>query len=69
MPTLAPGETVDTREAAFEIDAGLPPGRYRYQLVVEDDHAVASEPVEHVVTIRRGRPIPPTPPVPVRPIP
>lgn len=69
MPTLGRGETVDTRDATFEIDAGLPPGRYRYQLVVEDDQAVVSEPVEHVVTIRRRPPIPPIPPIPVPPIP
>jgi hypothetical protein len=64
-----------TRSSKLNVDAGLPEGEYRFQLVVVDSNDMSSEPVEVVVTIVPPRigplPIRPEPirPGPVSPIP
>ncbi|MDZ4797556.1 MAG: hypothetical protein SGI92_05295 [Bryobacteraceae bacterium] len=52
MATLKVNETRTTTTGFLTIDAGLPPGRYRYQLVVQDDQGNRSAPVQIVVIIR-----------------
>ncbi|GAB4275676.1 MAG: hypothetical protein Kow0092_31300 [Deferrisomatales bacterium] len=51
MAGFRPGTTVVTREPFVTVDAGLPPGRYRFRLVVVDDHGNRSLPSEVVVTV------------------
>lgn len=50
MPVLNPGQTVVTGTPDFVVDA-LPPGTYRFQLVVEDESGNESAPVERLVTV------------------
>src|SRR5262245_13417907 len=52
MPTLKVNETQTTTAGTFMIDAGLAPGRYRYQLIVEDEEGHQSAPVQIIVTVR-----------------
>ena len=47
-------EMVVTEDPIITVDAGLPPGQYRFQLIVEDDRGVQSLPVEAVVTVREA---------------
>jgi hypothetical protein len=59
MPTLRVNETQTTTTGVFTIDAGLAPGRYRYQLVVEDEQGNQSAPFQIIVTVqpRPGGPV------------
>lgn len=45
--------TVETREPKVEVDPGLEPGKYRFQLVVEDRDGQRSQPADCTVTIER----------------
>ena len=60
MPRFEPGQTVKTREPRVQVDAGLPTGRHRFQLVVVTDGGQRSAP--DVVTVevqaRSERPTP-----------
>jgi len=56
-------QTYTTRGAKLSVDAGLPVGDHKFQLVVVDSNDMRSEPVEVVVTI-----VPPRiGPLPIRP--
>ena len=56
--TLRPGESLTSASALLEIDPGLPPGRYVFQLAVTDDRGRRSEPTTFTVTIEPGPPRP-----------
>jgi hypothetical protein len=55
MPTFRPNEPIVTQKPVVEVDPGLRPGTYRFQLVVEDDEGRRSAPDTHIVTILRPR--------------
>jgi hypothetical protein len=66
-------KVVRTKNPTVKVEAGLPPGKYRFQLIVTDNQGNQSRPAELVVEIRDQRspvrPITPITPVqPVRPI-
>ena len=69
---FAPNVPVTLREPTVVVDAGLPIGQHRFQLVVVNARGVRSQPVEVTVTIVRVAPLPlplPTPgPLPIQPI-
>jgi hypothetical protein len=65
MPVLVPLKPVTIREPQLLVENKLPPGRYRFQLVVIDDGRNESDPAQLVVTVRE-RPIRPIGPV-IRP--
>ena len=46
------GETIVTREPFLLVDAGHPPGTYRFQLIVDDDDEQPSLPDELKIVIR-----------------
>lgn len=54
-------EPLRTTEPSVTVDAGLPAGRYRFQLVVVDESGNQSEPQETIVTVVQ-RTTPPTGP-------
>ncbi|WP_088889356.1 hypothetical protein [Leptolyngbya ohadii] len=55
MAKLQPRQSLTTEEPRIEVDAGLPPGRYRIQLVVVNDRGQESLPdVQTVVISNRG---------------
>lgn len=57
--TFTPNRPVETREPQVVVDAGLPIGTYRFQLVVVGRSGRQSSPVEVLVTIGRfPRPTP-----------
>lgn len=67
MAVFQPNRPVTTSEPRVVVDAGLPPGRHRFRLVVVDDSGLSSAPDEAVVTIGRSTiPIPIPPPGPDR---
>ena len=51
MPTLQPNQPLVTEQPFLVVDGGLPPGQYRFRLVVEDAHGNESLPAEKVVTV------------------
>lgn len=55
MPTFEPQKPVVPTTAIVVVDAGLAPGRYRFQLVVEDDAGNQSRPTEQIVVINPPR--------------
>jgi hypothetical protein len=61
MARFVLNQTIETAEPTIAVDAGLPPGRHRFQLVVIDDAGRRSRPVEAIVEIQRE--IVPPPPV------
>jgi hypothetical protein len=61
MARFVLNQTIETAEPTIVVDAGLPPGRHRFQLVVIDDAGHRSRPVEAIVEIQRE--IVPPPPV------
>ena len=68
MARLEPGVALTTRKPRLLVDPGLPPGDYEFQLVVENDRRVRSEPVSAIVRVvetTRPRPIAPRP-APIR---
>jgi hypothetical protein len=74
MVKFAPGRPVETREPVVDVDPGLPEGKHRFELVVEDDEGNLSSPsVAVVVVVGGGRiggatPVGPEPDPPVGPI-
>lgn len=46
---------VETKKPEVAVDPGLPPGNYRFRLVVEDDRGQRSPPAELVVTVLQPR--------------
>lgn len=63
MAVFEPDRPVTTAEPRVVVDAGLPPGRHRFRLVVVNDRGIPSEPDEAVVTVVRTT-TPPPPPIP-----
>jgi hypothetical protein len=62
---FAPNQSVTTDTPKVEVDGGLPPGRYRFQLQVVNARGAASAPAFHVVTILpRSAPTPTPDPAP-----
>ena len=51
MPFFKPGTTIETREPAVIVDAGLEPGIYRFRLVVKNDRGVESLPADLTITV------------------
>ena len=71
MVQFAPNQTIETAEPTITVDAGLPLGQHRFQLVVVDAAGNRSRPAVVVVDIQRAVPIAPTPDrvvIPVSPI-
>ena len=70
---LEPGVPFRSPRPALTIDAGLPPGRHRFRLVVVNARGQESQPAEVTVTVLPFRPLPtpvprPTPipdPIPI----
>lgn len=52
MPQFEPRKPIVTEDPVVTVDAGLPPGQYRAQLVVEDEAGNRSTASEQVVTIQ-----------------
>ena len=69
-------KVVHTKNPFVKVEAGLPPGKYRFQLIVTDSQGNQSRPAELVVEIREQispdrsiTPITPiTPVIPITPI-
>lgn len=53
MTRFAVGQAIPGVEPVIVVDAGLPVGGHRFQLVVVDSAGRRSAPVEAVVTVRR----------------
>ena len=58
---FTPGKSVETRETEITVAAGLQPGNYTFQLVVEDNSGNVSAPATVRVTIAAPPPPPPPP--------
>jgi hypothetical protein len=61
MVQFALNQTIETTAPTVTVDAGLPLGRHRFQLVVADAAGNRSQPAVAVVDIRRELPTIPTP--------
>jgi hypothetical protein len=46
-----PNRPIETTSSSVVVDAGLPPGRHRFQLVVVSDDGRRSRPADVVVTV------------------
>jgi hypothetical protein len=69
MVQFAPNQTIETAEPTITVDAGLPLGQHRFQLVVIDAAGNRSRPAVAIVEIQRAVPIAPDPvATPVSPI-
>lgn len=55
MPTFEPQKPIVTQQPIVVVDAGLAPGRYRFQLVVQDNAGNRSLPTEQIVVINPPR--------------
>ncbi|MGB8167343.1 MAG: hypothetical protein WCF18_07605 [Chthoniobacteraceae bacterium] len=56
-----PNRPIETSQAAAQVDAGLPVGRHRFQLIVVNSRGQSSKPSEAVVIVLDpGQPPPPT---------
>ncbi len=53
MPVFKPRTTVETREPAVLVEAGLEPGTYRFRLVVVNGRGVESLPSELTITVSK----------------
>jgi hypothetical protein len=49
------GRPVETDAPTVEVDGGLPPGRHRFELVVEDEAGNRSDPSTVDVVVGEGR--------------
>lgn len=58
MVAFVVGRAVATATPVVEVDAGLPIGSHRFQLVVQDDGGLRSRPDQVVVVVARGRVLP-----------
>jgi hypothetical protein len=54
MPTLATGRPFRSAVPTLLVENALPPGRFRFQLVVIDAAGLASDPALLTVEVRRG---------------
>lgn len=64
MTKFTPNQPVTTRVPGVVVDGDLPPGEYRFRLVVFDNDGNASAPDDVVVRVRDRRIVPPlVPPV------
>lgn len=61
---FAPNQPFDSPQAAVVVDAGLPVGVHRFQLVVVGRSGRRSSPVEVIVSVVRRLPIPGPSPFP-----
>ena len=63
-------KTVTTKNPLVKVEAGLPAGKHRFQLIVTDNQGNQSRPAELVVEIREPRSpvLPITPITPVTPV-
>jgi hypothetical protein len=61
-------QTIETTEPTITVDAGLPAGRHRFQLVVIDDAGNRSQPAFAIVEVQSGTTIPTTPNLTVSPV-
>ena len=52
MAKLSVGQTLETRAPTIVVDAGLAPGRHRFQLAVFDEAGNRSKPATVVVEIQ-----------------
>lgn len=55
MAKFVVGETLVSEEPVIRVDAGLPVGVHRFQLVVESARGRRSRPAEVAVRVRRRR--------------
>jgi hypothetical protein len=62
--TFTPNEPFTTPLPRVVVDAGLPPGQHRFQLVVVGRSGRQSRPMVAVVTVLPRRPIPDPTPMP-----
>ena len=66
MATFIIGRPITTREPTIAVDAGLPVGQHRFQLVIVDEAGTRSAPDVAVVSVQRiVLPVPPV--IPARP--
>lgn len=65
MPAFARGQTHVTSAPAIQVD-GLPPGTYRFRLVVEDGAGNLSAPADAVVVVVQPAPTVTVPPRGIR---
>lgn len=56
MKKLETNKTVVTNETSLKLDEPLPPGQYRFQLVVENDKGILSDAVETMVIVQTPNP-------------
>jgi hypothetical protein len=76
MAKFVVGRPLTTRESSVVVDAGLPVGIHRFQLIVIGANGVASKPDQVLVQVQATRLIPgirtppviPLPPLPLPPI-
>lgn len=73
MAKFAVGQSLTTTEPTIVVDAGLPVGTHRFQLVVVGARGVKSAPDEAVVQVQRSLVLPtigisPLQPLPARPL-
>lgn len=54
MARFEPNKPIVTRTPSVVVDAGMPPGEYRFQLIVEDNEGRRSVADEQVVRIVAG---------------
>ncbi len=66
MARFTIGEPITTAEPFIQVDAGLKPGRHRFQLEVVTANGRVSSPDQAIVTVLEGRVIGPA--GPVRPV-
>ena len=51
MAKFEPNKPIITREPSIIVDAGMPPGEYRFQLIVQDNEGHSSVADEQIVRI------------------
>ena len=55
MAEFVPNKPVETKVPKVVVDAGLKPGRYRFDLVVVDEQGNSSKPSSIIMEIRERR--------------
>ena len=53
MPVFTPNQPIITEDGLIKVE-DLPPGKYRFQLVVEDNDGLLSAPVQATVAVSSG---------------
>lgn len=54
MDQFEPNKTVVTETPTVTVTRDLPPGQHRFQLIVENDKGLFSDPVVATVTVQRS---------------